>query len=219
LLAELRDVMRHAAQVPERQPERLSVAATDSLLASWLPGALRRALGSAPQLRLELHAHRGPMLLERVRSGDYGLGLCPTALQDKELRVRQLGHEPMVIVPAHLEPLSPAAVVPVWAIETHSLTWEAIATRLQRLPSSAGFAIRVEARLESFTALVQVARAGFANALVPLGVARELGVDDERLLRIPGLTRPIAAVGRASVFERPGVRALLGALRVALPVD
>lgn len=173
LLARLREVL--SAQSGAR-PTPLLIAATDSLLASWLPASLRAALDRLPGLHVELHAHRGPMLLERVRSGDYAIGLCPALPGDKELVVRELAREPMVIVPARLEPLPQAQQIDVWAIETQSLTWEAISTRLPRIKRNVGFSIQVVSRVESFTALVQLARAGFANALVPIGVARELVV-------------------------------------------
>ena len=80
------------------------------------------------------------------------------------------------------------------------------------LRRSLGFSLRVEVRLESFAALVQVARAGFAHALVPIGVARELGVPSDRLIRLGDLSRPIAAVARRTSFERAAVRALLAEL-------
>ena len=209
LLAGLREVLharsaqRHAA---------LRVAATDSLLASWLPVTLRAALDRLPGLSLELHAHRGPTLVERVRSGDYSIGFCPSIAGDKDLLVREVAREPMVIVPARLEPWPVAQAgteVAVWAIETRSLTWEAVAARLSRLPRKLGFGLRVEGRLESFTALVQIARAGFGHALVPIGVARDLGVPSERLVHLGDLSRPIAVVGRRKAFELAGVKQLL----------
>jgi len=209
LLHRLREVLRPG---PDVRAEVLRVAATDSLLASWLPSVLAATLARLPGVRVELHAHRGPVLLERVRSGDYALGLCPAGAGDDELSVRELARESMVIVPARLLPLAPAPRVEVWSIEKRSLTWEAIEGQLARVKRRAGFAIEVTARLESFTALVQVARAGFANALVPRGVARDLGVPMDRLLPVLGLSRPIAAVARRSTFERKAVRSLLGAL-------
>jgi len=214
LLASLREVL-HAQRAQPRAVVR--IGATDSLLASWFPGALRAALDRLPGLRVELHAHRGPTLLERLRSGDYALGFCPASVGDHELVVREVAREAMVIVPAGLEPLPRALVVPVWAIETRSLTWEAIASRLGRLKRSAGFALEVTSRLETFTALVQVARAGFANALVPVGVALDLGVPLDRIVRLPGLSRPIAAVGRRKGLDQPAVRALLAELALLWP--
>jgi DNA-binding transcriptional LysR family regulator len=214
LLASLREVLhaRRAHKLPV-----LRVAATDSLLASWLPAVLRAALDVAPTLSLELHAHRGPALLERVRSGDYALGFCPAIAGDKELVVREVGREPMVIVPAGLQPLRKAEPVRVWSIERQSLTWEAIAARLARVRRSTGFTIEVTDRLESFTALVQVARAGFANALVPIGVARDLGVAADRLVRVGELSRPIAVVARRRGFEHQAVRSLLAELAPLWP--
>lgn len=209
LLTSLRDVLQSRGAL--REPV-LRVAASDSLLASWLPGALRRALDQLPELRVELHAHRGPMLLERVRSGDYALGICPLAESDGELVSRELVREAMVIVPARLAALPASELLRVWAIEERSLTWEAISGRLTRSRRSAGFAIEVEARLESFAALVQVARAGFAHALVPRGIARDLGVPASKLVPLKGLTRPIAAVARRSTHERRAVRSLLAVL-------
>jgi DNA-binding transcriptional LysR family regulator len=214
LLEKLREVVQ--AQT-DSQTEVLRIAATDSLLASWLPATLRSAIDRCPGMQLELHAHRGPMLLERVRSGDYALGVCPATTTEGELLVRVLGREPMVIVPARLERLRPTGVIPVWAIEQRSLTWEAIATQVGRLRNGPGFALEIKGRLESFTALVQVARAGFAHALVPIGVAKDLGVPVDRLLLVPELYRPIAVVGRRSTFTRPTVRKLLAALRVVWP--
>ncbi|HEX5657438.1 MAG TPA: LysR substrate-binding domain-containing protein, partial [Polyangiales bacterium] len=161
---------------------------------------------------VELHAHRGPTLLERLRSGDYSVGFCPASVGDPELVVRELAREAMVIVPAGLEPLARAPVIQAWSIETRSLTWEAIATRLARVKRTAGYSIEVGQRLETFTALVQVARAGFANVLVPIGVARELGVPLDRIVRVPGLSRPIAAVGRRKGLEQPAVKSMLAEL-------
>ncbi|HEY8945704.1 MAG TPA: LysR family transcriptional regulator [Polyangiaceae bacterium] len=216
LLARLRESLHARAR---RHPP-VRAAATDSLLASWLPSVLREALDRSPGLTLELHAHRGPALVERVRSGEYAIGFCPSVASDKELVVREVAREPMVIVPSRLEPLPRSTErerLLVWTIETRSLTWEAIAPRLPRLARRAGITLEVVNRLESFTALVQVARAGFGHALVPMGVARELGVPLDRLSRLGDLSRPIAAVARRSVFERSGVVQLLSELEPLWP--
>lgn len=217
LLLKLREVL--AVHERPRDDVRVRVAATESLLSSFLPAVLRQIGDASPGLRLELHAHRGPVLLERVRAGDYALGICADAGAEGELRAVRLGDEAMVLVPAGLRPFQPAAgaVVPVWTIEAASLTWQVLERRLRRRGRAWGFSVAVEGRLESFTALVQIARAGFGHALVPRGVAEAMGVPADAVLRLPELSRPIAAVARRTTLEHPAVVALVRALQRGWP--
>jgi DNA-binding transcriptional LysR family regulator len=209
LLARLTDVLQARAVLTEVV---LRVAASESLLSSWLPAVLRTAVAGVRGLRLELHAHRGPSLVERVRSGDYALGICVEPIAEAELAIRPLGAEPMVIVPAGLGQLPGEGPVPVWTIEATSLTWQALSLRLARSKP----VLSIEGRLESFTALVQIARAGFANALVPQGVAEAMGVSPGSLAST-GLTRPLAVVARSTTLSRPGVADLLAVMRSPWP--
>jgi DNA-binding transcriptional LysR family regulator len=219
LLADARPLLTQLAEVLRaRSPARdttLRLAATESLLSSWLPACLRAA-SEASGVRLELHAHRGPVLLERIRSGDYAVGVCPAPIAEGELDVRVVGEEPLVVVPGRPN-VELVGRVPVWAIETHSLTWDAVAPRLARAERKGGFELAIEERMESFSALVQVARAGFANALVPIGVARGLGVDEAGWIVVPGVARPVAVVGRRTALDRPAVVAWMAALKAELP--
>lgn len=201
LLARLQDVLH--AHVPAER-EVLRVAASESLLCGWLPAALRDAVDRSGA-RIELHAHRGPILLERVRSGDYALGLCADPGTEADLVATRLGDEPMAIVPSG--PLPSSGDVPIWTIEPRSLTWEAIERRLARQP------LVVVGRLESFSALVQIARAGFGHALVPVGVAQALGAEVVRV----DVARPVAVFARQTALQRPAVRALHDALVAVAP--
>jgi DNA-binding transcriptional LysR family regulator len=185
------------------------VAATESLVASWLPAVLRAAVdarGAGPAPRLELHAHRGPLALERLRAGEVDLAVVVSGAEEG-LHVEALGSEPMVIVPSGEAPLSPApgAVVPVWTIEPGSLTGAWLARRLAR--ARGPWRVEVVARIESFGSAVQMARAGFGHALVPVGIARSLGVPDAVLVPLPGgIARPVVVCARPSGWERPAVR-------------
>lgn len=178
----------------------IRVGAVESLLASWLAGALKEA-SSRTGVALEIHAHRGPVLVEHVRSGRYLLAIGVEAA-DPELVARVIAREPMVIVGA--ERWSRTAPVAAWTIEESSLTWSAIAPGLKR-----SGCVTIAGRNESFAALVQLARAGFAPALVPAGVAHALGA---RGKAVAGVTRPIAVIARPSVHRRPDVRRLVRAL-------
>ena len=73
--------------------------------------------------------------------------------------------------------------------------------------------------LQSFAGIAQMARCGFGHGLVPLGIARALGIPDRRLIRFPdpGLSRPIALVGRSTTFARPIVRSFHQVLRKTIP--
>lgn len=196
----------------------LRVAASESLLSSWLPGALVSAAGAG--LELELHAHRGPVLVERVRSGECELGICAAPGASKDLVESHLGDERMVLVPSRLgrRALERAAVADAWTIEERSLTWPLLAARLARRRSGRP-GIAITGRLESFTALVRCARAGLCHALVPRGVALAMGVPARALLELPGLTRPIAIVARSRTLERAPVARFARELARAWPAE
>ncbi len=209
LLAQLRAVVADRSDAPARV---LKLAITESALVSWAPAALRAALDSDPALKIELHAHRGPVVIDRVGSGRYDLGICTVTAPPEGLVVRELGDEPMVIVPRGLLPLT-GDVVPVWTLEAKSATWQVIEGRVERRSRAWGFTVRVDGRLESAAALVQVARAGFAHALVPRGTALALGVPPEALVALPGLARPVGVIGRHHTLAGASVARLVGVLR------
>lgn len=185
------------------------IAATESLLASWLPACLAAAAPTAG-VRLELHAHRGPVALDRVRSGQVDLAVC---VGGGDERGEELGREPMVIVrSAGGEGLvADGEVVRVWTIEEGSLTGAWLARRLPRWRGP--FRVEPVARIESFGSAIQLARAGFGHALVPVGLARSFGVPAEAMVALPGLARPLVVAGAAGAWERAPVRALVAALR------
>lgn len=184
------------------------VAATESLLAAWLPVALAAAKREAG-VELELHAHRGPLVVERVVGGHVDVGVCVSG-EEGTLASRALGDEPMVLVASGDQPLvvPPPAPLDVWTIEARSVTGAWLDRRLARHP----WTLVPRGRIESFGAAVQLARAGFGPALVPMGIARAMGIGAERAVEVPDLRRPLVAVYAAGALERPAVRRFLDAL-------
>jgi DNA-binding transcriptional LysR family regulator len=185
---------------------------SESISASWGPAALRSALAAVPGLSLTLHTHRGPAVIDRVAAGEYGLGLIAGAPPNlgAELVSVALMREPMTIVPCGLDPkaLPRKGPTPVITIEPRSGTWESLARTCKKL------SIEPQMRLESFFAVAQLAAQGFGHGLVPLGVARALGVE-ERSRLVAGLTRPVQVVGRATTQARPALREVVAALKQA----
>ena len=59
-----------------------------------------------PSVEFEFHAQRSPVVLDRLRSGEYMVGICtgsPDA--DTDLVSEVIRQEPMVIIPSGLKPL------------------------------------------------------------------------------------------------------------------
>lgn len=203
------------ARVEDARPctPTVRLAASESLLASWLPGALAAARTSA-DVRLELHAHRGPLVLERVRGGHADVGVV-VSRGEVDLDYLPLADEAMWLVQSGTSPLSIPVheALDVWTIEAKSLTGAWLDHALSRHP----WPLRPIGRIESFTSAVQLARAGFGPALVPAGIARAMGVPVDRALVVPGLERPLAAVFTATTGRRPAVVAFLAALAAEVP--
>jgi len=206
LVAELRNLARPA---PVASPSSFRLALADSIASSWGPAAVRDALGVLPDTRIELHAHRSVLVIESVRLGRYDLGLCTAVAAIRDLVQEPLADEPLVLVHAKLA-RRPAPGLPLVTIEPTSATWRAIEPSLRaRHPRLlAGPIVPVE----SFGAVVQMARAGFGNGLVPLGLAREVGLARAGYALLPGVLRPVALFARKSTHQLAGYGALRDAL-------
>ena len=202
LVVELRSVF---LEEPTLARGKIILGVSEAILASWGPQLFGRVRGSMPELEFEFHAQRSPIVLDRIRSGEYMAGLCTgSAEADTDLVSEVLRLEPMVILPSGLEaaPALEVAELPVITIESRSGAWASIEDDMRRL------GIRRKTSLESFFAVAQMALAGFGHGLVPRGVARTLGVPDARCIDLGrrGLNRPVRFVARKSMFSRPLVR-------------
>lgn len=217
-MADLRAALSEEASVPRGV---VSIGVSESVLASWGAEALSRAIRDLPGLDLQLAAHRSPVAVDRVRSGELLLALV-SGLSDSapDLASEVVREEPMVLVPSALrrKDVDLAGGVDVLTIEPVSATWRALSRRLGHLQREAGVALRVGRTLESFACVVQCARAGFGHGLVPEGIARAMGVESRRLVRLPppGLTRPVSLVARPATLSIPLVAALREALLPAV---
>ena len=215
LLGELRQILLGETTLAGG---RIVMGVSESVLSSWGPQLLQETLRSRTDISLSLNAHRSPVAIDRVRSGEYMLALC-SGIDTADLEVIPLLEEPMVLVPSRLKPLRLEGPIPVITIETHSETWMCLRRRLKMLEPHWPFSLVVAQTVQSFTCIVQMARAGFGHGLVPLGVAESLGVDRRMLARFPapGLTRPVSLVARPSTLARPLIQHFLTSLRAALP--
>jgi len=218
LLAELR-----LAVVGERSVGGgwLVVGVSESILASWGPSVLADVRRRRPELRFRLNAHRSPVAVDLVRSGEYMLALVAGGEAGAgELAREPLFEEEMVIVPSGLAKLAlrRGSDLPVLSIEPGSATGQALRAPLARLARERGIRLVPEAGIQSYTAVVQLARAGFGHGLVPRPLALSLGVPKRSLVSLPepGLRRPIQLVGRAATLAREPAAGFADELRRAL---
>lgn len=198
LLVEFRSALQTE---PQESMGQLTIGVSESILSSWGARALADTCRLLPQLTLEIHTHRSPVVVDRVASGEYHLGLIAgLAEQAAALAVTEICREPMVLVPNRLK-LLPArdTATEVICIESRSGTWSAIERKCRDLKL-----IPVR-EMESFFAVVQLALAGFGHGLVPLGVCQTLQLPQAslRIFSERELSRPVSLIARPSTIARP----------------
>jgi DNA-binding transcriptional LysR family regulator len=199
LLSELRSVFLEDNTLRQG---KVIVGVSEAILASWGPRLFAGVQERLPGVEFTFHAQRSPVVLDRIRSGEYMVGLC-TGVADSEadLQSEVVRLEPMVIVPAALAPLNHRVgdELEVITIESRSGAWRSIEDDMRRLR------LKRSTSLESFFSVAQMALSGFGHGLVPLGVARTLGVPEKKLIQLGdhGLNRPVRFVARKSMFSRP----------------
>ena len=210
LLADLRSLLSE-----ERGSEAgdVAIGISESLLASWGAHLLAAVSQELPQARLLINTHRSPVVIDRIRSGEYSLGICAgVASRLSDLKVEVLTEEPIVLIPSGLKPIrigkEPLEVI---SIESHSATGEGLRTQMKKL----SVPIKVTRELQSYSGIVQLAAAGLGHALAPEGIAKALGVPPKCRLTLPGegLSRPISLVMRPSALGRGAVESVAETLR------
>lgn len=202
LISELRSVFLEDRAL---RKGKIIMGVSEAILASWGPRLFALVHKRMPEVEFTFHAQRSPVVLDRIRSGEYMLGICTGSSDaDTDLQSEVVRREAMVILPSGLEPFAyrPGDELSVITIESRSGAWRSIEEDMRRL----NLTRRVS--LESFFSVAQMALAGFGHGLVPEGVARTLGVSDADWvsLRSAGLHRPVRFVARKSMFSQPLVQ-------------
>lgn len=214
LLAELKSVL---SDEKGAESGEITIGVTESVLASWGPRFLAKISKAVPQVRMSLHAHRSPLVVERVRSGEYALGICAgVETRLAGLRSQLIAKEPMVIIPAGLKKFSLKRDIPVeiLTIESHALSWDNLQPQLRALKEESGIHLKVAKEIESFSSVVQLAKAGFGHGLAPLGITSALGIRSDQMVRLhkDSLYRGVSYISRTSTLARPSLQLFFGAL-------
>lgn len=200
LLAGLKEVLSEKSTFPL---SKLNLGFSESILGSWGAQAMARLSEESPELRFYFHAHRSPVVIDRVRSGEYLFGVCAGfCAKAPDLQVQEVGREKMIWVQSKKRPL---AGRPLMSIEKSSETWVSIATQMKKEK------LQPTVTLESFSSIAQLANCGLVEALVPSGVSKCL-IKPTLSKRPLKITRPIVLIGRKSTFSRPELKGMVQAL-------
>lgn len=202
LVSELRSVFLEDSTLPSG---KIILGVSEAILASWGPKLFAAVQRDMPEVEFTLHAQRSPTVLDRLRSGEYMVGICTgSSGADTDLQSEIVRLEPMVIIPSALEPFDyeVGEQLDVITIESRSGAWASIEDDMRRLR------LNRKASLESFFSVAQMALAGFGHGLVPVGVAYTLGAPRDKLIELDryGLNRPVRFVARKSMFSQPLVQ-------------
>ena len=199
LVGELRSVFLEDSALPRG---KIILGVSEAILASWGPKLFAAVRRDMPEVEFTFHAQRSPTVLDRLRTGEYMVGICTGSSDaDTDLQSEIVRLEPMVIIPSALVPFDyrVGEDLDVITIESRSGAWASIEDDLRRLR------LHRKASLESFFSVAQMALAGFGHGLVPVGVAHTLGAPRDRLVALDrhGLNRPVRFVARKSMFSQP----------------
>ena len=203
-LAEMKGVLADSLTLTDLTP--LPIACSETLLAGYLARFMHDYLGRDPHIALS--THHTPVILARVRSGDALLGICAGRLPPGHgLGAELLLEEPFYLVGSDQDE---APSVDQRKILTMDL--ENPSNRYLREPLvQLGLVPAME--LDSYLALIELAKAGIGPMLLPAGLLALVGEQGETARPLPWLGRPLHLVYRQSSLKRERIAQLVSALR------
>ncbi len=195
VVADLRGL---ATSQPGESTTFFSLGLADSIASSWGPGVISRILRTLPDVRVALHSHRSVLVIESVRLGRYHVGLSTDYPAAKDLIHYPVLDEPLVLVNSGLGKRS-GTETPLISIEANSATWRSIEPLL--VVHHPELLRRPLVPVESFSATMQMVKAGFGDGLVPLGIVMDGGLKRETYRVLPDVVRRISLLTRKTVNQ------------------
>ena len=231
-LAEMKGVLADSQTLTDQTP--LPVACSETLLAGYLARFMHDYLEQDPHLALS--THHTPVILTRVRGGDALLGICAGRLPPGHgLCAELLLEEPFYLVgddqetaaqpdhraaspdrasgkPLTQRDLGEETLVQEKVRKILTMDLENPSNRYLRDPLAAlGLVPAME--LDSYLALIELAKVGIGPVLLPAGLLALVGDQGKRARALPGLARPLHLVYRPSSLKRARIQRLVEAIR------
>lgn len=205
-LAEMKGVLADSQTLTDLTP--LPVACSETLLAGYLARFMHDYLQQDPHLALS--THHTPVILARVRSGDALLGICAGRLPPGHgLEARLLLEEPFYLVEGDQRE-GENADQGLRQILTMDL--DNPSNRYLREPLAA-LGLTPAMELDSYLALIELAKAGIGPVLLPAGLLALVGAQGPQARPLAGLARPLHLVYRPNSLKRARIAQLVQALQ------
>ncbi|WP_330539208.1 LysR family transcriptional regulator [Aeromonas hydrophila] len=205
-LAEMKGVLADSQTLTDLTP--LPVACSETLLAGYLARFMHDYLRQDPHLALS--THHTPVILARVRSGDALLGICAGRLPPGHgLEARLLLEEPFYLVEGDQRE-GENADQGLRQILTMDL--DNPSNRYLREPLAA-LGLTPAMELDSYLALIELAKAGIGPVLLPAGLLALVGAQGPQARPLAGLARPLHLVYRPNSLKRARIAQLVQALQ------
>lgn len=211
-LAEMKGVLADSQTLTDLTP--LPIACSETLLAGYLARFMHDYLGRDPHIALS--THHTPVILARVRSGDALLGICAGRLPPGHgLGAELLLEEPFYLVGNDQDEGGPADQRPFEQGHRRKILTMDLdnpSNRYLREPlAQLGMVPAME--LDSYLALIELAKAGIGPVLLPAGLLALVGEQGEKARPLPGLARPLHLVYRPNSLKRARIVHLVQALQ------
>jgi DNA-binding transcriptional LysR family regulator len=189
----------------ENAPREFSIGIADSIASSWGPAVLRKSLQKVENLKLEIHVHRSTLIIENLKLGRYSLGIVTGLPTGKDLIWTPFMKEELVLAGQGPQGTSTKNLTtPIITIEPESATWREIGPLVHKNLQINGRRI---IPVESFFAAAQMAKEGFGQCLIPLGVAHAVGLKPTQFNSLsPKIERQIHLIARKSVYQSTTVQ-------------
>ena len=177
--------------------EFIKIGISESILSSWGAKIIQNVIRQF-DVKVEYHSHRSPVVIEKVESGLYDIGICAGRLnKGRSIVQEKILNEELVLLSHNPTLLNSKYPIEIITIESDSSTWKSIDL------NTINKKLKPVYKLESFFSVAQLVMAGVGIGLVPIGVVNTLKISHKNIKHLePRLYRPIQIIYKKSKLDK-----------------
>ena len=194
---------------------RLSVAASPSLAAAFLPEVIAAFEPEHPGVTVQVHDALSDVSIDMVRNGKADLALAPEKAEDAELTHRELFHDRLVMLCRADHPLAASRTVTWQQLQRHRLVSLTRSSSVRHLVDAAyveqGGPLRPAFEVEHASTVIGFVANGLGVGVLPLSLLPlvKVGLVTYRRITAPEIHRAICVVTLKSRSLSPVAKAFV----------